>query len=107
VDFIGVDDMTLDYVIITTSIDAFKCACKLSRKKLLNVDTVLTKTVCGWCDSDKINELKKFDFVVEVEVDDGKQKIVLALPPREKKSRKRKNVPEQCVLFEETKNDRW
>jgi hypothetical protein len=88
--------MTVDYVIVTTSSDAFKCACKLSRKKLLNVDLVLTTTVGGWCDTDKLYELKKFDFVANVEIDDGKQKVVLALPPREKKSRKRKS---------ETKNE--
>ena len=91
--------MMLDYVIVTTVKDAFACACKLSRKKLMTVDTVLTNVVCGWCDSDKIDELKKFDFVAEVEVDDGKQKIILSLPPKEKKRRKRKNVPEQRELF--------
>ena len=66
----------------------------LSRKHLIDVDTVLhhTKTIHGWCDESKLDELRSFDFVESVEVD--KRRPVLALPTREKrKYTKRKNAP--------------
>ena len=70
------------YVTIISKDEPYKRSCVLSRKHLIDVDTVLhhTKTIHGWCDESKLDELRSFDFVESVEVD--KRRPVLALPVR-------------------------